>query len=673
MDDTLPIYYEPTRGSVTPDGRLSFPVSVHSLAFAEPHAASAASRASKRRSVMLTPASAPADWSPQCPPVVEERAAPPALPPRPRPPRPAHAPTPTPPPRLPTSSSSSSLHFGTHALSALNRGFKVTREWSAAAAKGKGKLVYPSPGPSPSAAPPDVDLPAVIFDVQVPRKTRVAFGTPLATLVATTHLAASLPPRPVSLSPITGDPCLLYLPAIAYRCLEYLSSSLGLEEEGIYRIPGRSQMVSQLRALFDSGAQGDDLRDLHQSRLDPNAVASCFKNWLRELPESLLSNELEAKIDRLTLDRLGYTASSAHFLSSTSPATSSSSPSTNSTPLSPPSTSSNSASTTASPNPTARTASIEYLEELSQLFADEMNAENFYLLRAISYHLALMASHSAKNKMTLTNLRLILSPTLRLSPGFLLVLVEEREIIFGGINQDARRRQGATSRLVTPPLLSIATFSPSNPGSTAGPRPPSPYDRRTPTPDPPPPRVTTPIADKFSHSAIPLAPRPPPPSLPQRPPPPPSGAATPAAQPSPSSSSSAPPPPALSSSAAAPPQSPPPLPRRRRADETEGFFSSRTHHHHPGRRGDVDVDRPVHDDSIDGRRESTTTTTTKETSDRERIKSADLKLELPSGFDDSIGLTGLGFGGLRIGERGSSGRDDGNPVVAAATSDSGRG
>lgn len=52
-----------------------------------------------------------------------------------------------------------------------------------------------------------------------------------------------------------------------------------------------------------------------------------------------------------------------------------------------------------------------------------------------SYHLSLLASHSATNKMTLTNLRLILSPTLRLSPGFLLVLVEEREIIFGGVNQ----------------------------------------------------------------------------------------------------------------------------------------------------------------------------------------------------------------------------------------------
>lgn len=52
-----------------------------------------------------------------------------------------------------------------------------------------------------------------------------------------------------------------------------------------------------------------------------------------------------------------------------------------------------------------------------------------------SYHLARLASHSGANKMTLSNLRLILSPTLRLSPIFLQILVEEREILFGKLNE----------------------------------------------------------------------------------------------------------------------------------------------------------------------------------------------------------------------------------------------
>ena len=44
----------------------------------------------------------------------------------------------------------------------------------------------------------------------------------------------------------------------------------------------------------------------------------------------------------------------------------------------------------------------------------------------------MLSSNSEKNKMNLTNLRLILSPTLRLTPGFLMILVEERERIFSG-------------------------------------------------------------------------------------------------------------------------------------------------------------------------------------------------------------------------------------------------
>ncbi|GAA5955951.1 hypothetical protein JCM3765_000052 [Sporobolomyces pararoseus] len=560
---------------------------------------------------------------------------------------------------LPTSSSSSSLNFGSSSITAaFNRGLKqtglrdkfaagvgFTKEWGG---RGKGKLqetfaqsttnnggssrnrdstslergggltssasspqfeTFPSPTTSttspnpttPSASNGSIRLPAVIFDIQVPRVTGVAFGTSLSTLVSSTHLASSLPPRPVSLSPITGDASLLYLPAIAYRCLEYLSE-WGLKEEGIYRIPGRSLMVQQLRVLFDAGLGRErecDLRELHPSRLDPNAVASCFKNWLRELPEPLLSTGLESKVDQLTLDHLGYTASSSHFLSSNT------------------TTSSNPPSTTTSPNPENAivkrgVAPSNYLEELANLFSEEMPAENFYLLRAISYHLSLLASHSEKNKMNLTNLRLILSPTLRLSPGFLLVLVEEREIIFGGINKDAKSRQAATSNLVTPPLLSIPAF-PSSSSSSSNPT-------RSRSPSPQPREQTTPIADKFSFSAIPLAP----------PPVPPSGAA----------------PPAATAANRIP---------TRRIDATEGFFSSRNHDHlskprsHPTTTVEADaeeskepnkflddkVEEPLYVESEEEEEE-------RKWRERERIKSADLKLSLPEGFEDSLGL-GLGF------------------------------
>lgn len=49
--------------------------------------------------------------------------------------------------------------------------------------------------------------------------------------------------------------------------------------------------------------------------------------------------------------------------------------------------------------------------------------------------------------MSLSNLRLILSPTLRLSPGFLFYLVEKREALFREGNDDARRRIQAVNDL----------------------------------------------------------------------------------------------------------------------------------------------------------------------------------------------------------------------------------
>ncbi|GAA5860264.1 hypothetical protein JCM1840_002840 [Sporobolomyces johnsonii] len=305
---------------------------------------------------------------------------------------------------------------------------------------------YSSPFPPSSSSAPSsaaIKLPATILGIRVPAVRAIAFGLPLAPLVDSTRITTpSLLHRPKSFDPVTGDLALFWLPGVAYRCLQYLEE-WGPKEEGIYRVPGRSNMVQQLRVLFDAGVgQELDLREVHAGDLDPNAVASLFKSWLRELPEPLLSYQLEAPIDILTQSALGYTASSTHFLGSNP----------NPNPGAAPSPS------RGSPGLVDGRAPREYLEQLSDLFAGAMPAENYHLLRAIAYHLARLASHSATNKMTLTNLRLILSPTLRLSPGFLQVLVEEREILFGKANESARLRQASSSSLASPPLPS-PTFS----------------------------------------------------------------------------------------------------------------------------------------------------------------------------------------------------------------------
>ena len=69
-----------------------------------------------------------------------------------------------------------------------------------------------------------------------------------------------------------------------------------------------------------------------------------------------------------------------------------------------------------------------------------MTADRYF----IAYHLAHMSEYSAVTKMTLNNLRLILSPTLRLSPVMLSILVNERESIFPKPGQLQHARSGST-------------------------------------------------------------------------------------------------------------------------------------------------------------------------------------------------------------------------------------
>jgi hypothetical protein len=56
--------------------------------------------------------------------------------------------------------------------------------------------------------------------------------------------------------------------------------------------------------------------------------------------------------------------------------------------------------------------------------------ERWHLLREVANHLHFLDSHSSRTKMTLSNLRLILSPTLRVSPALLQILVERRHKLF---------------------------------------------------------------------------------------------------------------------------------------------------------------------------------------------------------------------------------------------------
>ena len=96
------------------------------------------------------------------------------------------------------------------------------------------------------------------------------------------------------------------LPAVVFRCVQYLSSVKAEQEEGIYRLSGSSAVIKSLKDRFNAGQSrssaqyeataDDDAKegdvDLTTEYYDPHAVAGLLKQFFRELPVHIFTNEL---------------------------------------------------------------------------------------------------------------------------------------------------------------------------------------------------------------------------------------------------------------------------------------------------------------------------------------------------------------------------------------------
>jgi RalA-binding protein 1 len=111
---------------------------------------------------------------------------------------------------------------------------------------------------------------------------RPVFGMPLAEAVL------SCPPRNVQ----DTD-----LPAVAYRCIEYLQAKGAASEEGIFRLSGSNVVIKALKERFNTEGDVDFLTD--ETYYDVHAVASLFKQYLRELPTTVLTLELQYDFRRV--------------------------------------------------------------------------------------------------------------------------------------------------------------------------------------------------------------------------------------------------------------------------------------------------------------------------------------------------------------------------------------
>lgn len=168
----------------------------------------------------------------------------------------------------------------------------------------------------------------------------------------------------------------VHLPAVVYRCIEYLHAKDAASEEGIFRLSGSNLVIKSLRERFNT--EGDVNFLAETQYYDVHAVASLFKAYLRELPSTVLTKELH-------LDFL-------HVLE---------------------------------------------LDDKSQKIAafnmlvHRLPHANLVLLRALSQYLIEVVNNSDKNKMNVRNIVIVFSPTLNIPAPVFGMFLTDFDAIFG--------------------------------------------------------------------------------------------------------------------------------------------------------------------------------------------------------------------------------------------------
>ncbi|KAH0827752.1 hypothetical protein J3R83DRAFT_3349 [Lanmaoa asiatica] len=225
-----------------------------------------------------------------------------------------------------------------------------------------------------------------------------------------------------------------HVPALVVRCAQHILA-WGVQEQGLFRVSGRSSHVAKLRAEFDTGADFDIVQS-NPGDLDPHAVASIFKAYLREcewldiflvlpgpdtfigVPEPILTNQLMPYFDAaMASERLANNiqdpppSNSIHELRK------------------PPS-----LSTLGMPNFGGAHPPSESLRKALSSLISRLPQENRDLLLTVTELINHTARRSSETKMPLSNLLLVLCPSLTMNPSLLQALCESQGI-WNGVHQ----------------------------------------------------------------------------------------------------------------------------------------------------------------------------------------------------------------------------------------------
>lgn len=165
------------------------------------------------------------------------------------------------------------------------------------------------------------------------------------------------------------------LPAVVYRSIEYLRYRNAANEEGLFRLSGSNIVIKTLKERFNTEGDIDLIDD--PEYYDVHAVASLFKQYLRELPSPLLTRDLH--IEFLKVLELETQA--------------------------------------------------EKIDAFNVL-VHRLPQVNFSLVRAMSEYLLEVTENSGKNKMSVRNMGIVFSPTVNIPTPVFNFFLSEFEAIF---------------------------------------------------------------------------------------------------------------------------------------------------------------------------------------------------------------------------------------------------
>ncbi|KAK9451048.1 uncharacterized protein V1518DRAFT_412409 [Limtongia smithiae] len=176
---------------------------------------------------------------------------------------------------------------------------------------------------------------------------------------------------------VSSDDGRYWVPAILSVCVEFLNK-YGLEEEGLYRVSGSASAIEDLKREFAFCGEATTLRpEVH----DVHAVASFLKAYIRALPEEMIRTTPELR-----------SVLSCH-----------------------------------------KSRSIPYHE--LQACMSTLPAYNLHAIRLLCSHFGYVAEASKRNRMTLSNLVLILCPTMRIDSRLFSLLVEDTHSCVGDLSR----------------------------------------------------------------------------------------------------------------------------------------------------------------------------------------------------------------------------------------------